>query len=105
MRIYHSNPKHEGAGQLGRKGTRLDLSPAQAAQLLNDPTHCLPVEGKRQLVGARLGRIYVFQEDAAGGYHAYPATGNEVFTKFPTVALRIAALLGTDIKRLSRMRE
>ena len=29
------------------------------------------------------GKIYVFQEDGTGGYHAYPATGNEVYTKFP----------------------
>ncbi len=51
------------------------------------------------------GRIYVFQDDGTDGYHAYPATGNEVFTKFPAIAPLIANTLGTDIKRLSRLRE
>jgi len=105
MRTYNPNPKHEGPGALGRKGTRLDLSSVEAAQLLNDPVHCLEVPGKRQLVGVKNGRIYVFQDDGAGGYHAYPSTGNEICTKFSTVAPRIAALLGTDMKRLSRMQE
>ena len=103
MRKYNPNPKHETPGVQGRKGTRLDLSPADAARLLNDPVHCLQVPGKRQLVGVRNGKIYIFQEDGTGGYHAYPATGNEVFTKYSSVASRVAALLGTDIKRLSRM--
>ncbi len=71
--------------------------------MLNDPLHCLEVPGKRQLVGVLNGKIYVFQDDGTGGYHAYPATGNEVYTKFPTVASRIAALLGMDIKRFSRL--
>jgi hypothetical protein len=103
MRVYNPNPKHEGAGMPGRKGTRLDLSQTEAAALLNDPVSCLEVPGKRQLVAVRNGRIYVFQEDGTGGYHAYPTTGNEVFTKYSAVAQRVAALLGTDIKRLSRM--
>ena len=103
MRRYNPNPKHEVPGAPGRRGTKLDLTPAEASLLLNDPLHCLEVPGKRQLVGVRNGRIYVFQDDGTGGYHAYPATGNEVFTKFPAIAPRIATLLGTDIKRLSRL--
>ncbi len=103
MRKYNPNPKHEVPGAPGRRGTRLDLTPAEASSLLNDPFHCLEVPGKRQLVAVRDGRIYVFQDDGTGGYHAYPATGNEVCTKFPAIAPRIAALLGTDIKRLSRL--
>ncbi len=103
MRRYNPNPKHEVPGAPGRRGTKLDLSVIEASSLLNDPLRCLEVPGKRQLVGVRGGKLYVFQDDGAGGYHAYPATGNEVFTKFPAVAPRVAALLGTDIKRLSRM--
>lgn len=105
MRKYNPNPKHEGPGARGRKGSRLDLSPAEAAQLLNDSVHCLEIPGKRQLVGVKNGKIYVFQDDGAGAYHAYPVTGNEVYTKFIAVAPRIAAVLGTDIQRLSRMHE
>lgn len=105
MRKYNPNPKHEMPGNRGRKGTRLDLSVPEASRLLNDPIQCVEVPGKRQLVGVREGKLYVFQDDGAGGYHAYPATGNEVYTKYPTIASRIAALLNTDIKRLSRMRE
>jgi hypothetical protein len=103
MRKYNPNPKHESAGTGGRKGTRLDLNPAEASQLLNDPINCLEVPGKRQLVGVRGGKIYVFQDDGVGGYHAYPATGNEVYTKYSAIASRIAGLLGTNVQRLSRM--
>jgi filamentous hemagglutinin len=105
MRKYNPNPKHEAPGALGRKGTRLDLSPIEASLLLNDPLHCVEVPEKRQLVGVKNGKIYVFQGNEADGYHAYPVTGNEVYTKYPAVARRIADLLGTDIQRLSRMRE
>jgi hypothetical protein len=105
MRKYNPNPKHESPGAPGRRGTRLDLSPPEASLLLNDPFHCVEVPDKRQLVGVKNGKIYVFQHDGADGYHAYPATGNEVYTKYPEIANRIATLLGTDIKRLSRMHE
>ncbi|HEV3342114.1 MAG TPA: hypothetical protein VG125_17235 [Pirellulales bacterium] len=105
MRIYHPNPKHELSGRPGRKGTKLDLSVMEASVLLNDPVHCLEVPEKRQLVAVKNGKIYVFQDDEVGGYHAYPATGNEVCAKYPAVARRIAELLGTDVKRLSRMQE
>ena len=105
MRKYNPNPKHEGPGARGRKGTRLDLSPTEASQLLNDPIRCFEVPGKRQLVAVKDDKIYVFQDDGAGGYHAYPTTGNEVCTKYPAVAQRVASLLGTDVKRLSRMQE
>src|ERR1700738_2597966 len=105
MRRYNPNPKHEVPGAPGRRGTKLDLSPGEASILLNDPIHCIEVPGRRQLVGVRNGRIYVFQDDGTDGYHAYPATGNEVYTKFPAIAPRIANLLGMDIKRFSRLRD
>ncbi len=105
MRKYSSNPKHELPGTRGRKGTRLDLLPVEASELLNDPIHCLEVPGKRQLVGVRNGKVYVFQDDGAGAYHAYPSTGNEVYTKYSAIARPIADLLGVDVQRLSRMNE
>ena len=98
-------PNDEVAWTQGRKGTKLDLSALEAERLLNDPLHCFEVPGKRQLVGVLNGRIYVFQDDGTGGYHAYPATGNEVYTKFPAIAPRIASLLGMDIKRFSRLQD
>jgi len=104
-RLYNPNPKHELPTAPGRKGTRLDLTPDDAYQLLNDPKLCLEVAGKKQFVAVKDGKIYVFQPDNAGGFHAYPSTGNEVFTKYPSVAPKVAELLGTDIKRLSRMSE
>ena len=105
MRKYNPNPKHEVGGARGRKGTRLDLSPIEAAQLLNDPIHCIEVPGKRQFVAVKNRKIYVFQFDGTDGYHAYPVTGNEVCQKYSAIATRVAALLGTDYKRLSRMNE
>jgi hypothetical protein len=103
MRKYNPNPKHESPGAPGRRGTRLDISAQEAERLLNDAAHCIEVPGKRQCVGVRNGRIYAFQQDPAGGYHAYPVSGNEVYTKFPAVAPWIAGLLGIDVKRLSRL--
>lgn len=103
MRKYAPHPKHEQPGTLGRKGTRLDLSPTEAKLLLNDAAHCIAVPGKRQFVGVKNGKIYVFQSDGVDAYHAYPVAGNEVYTKYPAIAARIAALLGIDVKRLSRM--
>ena len=105
MRKYNPNPKHETPGTPGRKGTKLDLNPLQAERLLNDPLHCFEVPGKRQLIGVLNGRIYVFQDDGTGGYHAYPATGNEIFSKFTALAPRIAILLGINVKRLSRLHD
>lgn len=105
MRRYNPNPKHEMPWAPGRRGTKLDLTISEASFLLNDPKCCLEVPGKRQLVAVRNGRIYIFQEDGTGGYHAYPATGNEICAKYPAIASRIAALLGMGIKQLSRLGE
>ena len=74
MRKYNSHPKHEQAGSLGRKGTQLDLSADEASLLLNDNEWCVKVANKRQYVGVTKGNIYVFQDDATGGYHAYPVS-------------------------------
>ena len=102
-RKYSSNPKHEKPGAGGRKGSPLDLTPLEAEELLNDAKNCLQIPGKRQFVGVKNGKIYAFQDDGAGGFHAYLISGNEVFTKYSKIAKDIAQLLGTDIKRLSRM--
>ena len=104
VRKYNPNPKHEKPGAGGRKGSKLDLSSREAEKLLNDRAHCFQVPGKRQLVAVKGNKIYVFQEDGTDGYHAYPVTGNEVCRKYSAVARKIAELLGTDVKRLSRMR-
>jgi hypothetical protein len=102
-RMYNPNPKHELAGVTGVKRSRLDLTSDQAYELLNDASRCLEVPGKKQFVAVKDRKIYVFQPDGVGGFHAYPSTGNEIATKYPTVANRIAGMLGVDFKRLSRM--
>ena len=102
-RMYNPNPKHEMAGARGVKRSRLDLSSDEAYELLNDALRCLEVPGKKQFVAVKNQKIYVFQPDGVGGFHAYPSTGNEVASNYPTVANRIAAMLGVDFKRLSRM--
>lgn len=102
-RMYNPNPKHELAGARGVKGSRLDLPADDAYQLLNDAAKCLEVPGKKQFVAVKDGKIYAFQPDGVGGFHAYPTTGKEVAEKYPGVAGQIAAMLGVDFKRLSRM--
>ena len=77
MRTYNPNPKHEGPGARGRKGTRLDLSPTEATQLLNDPIHCLEVPDKRQLVGV-----------------SAPPMAILAYIPFFTVPLTVAATIG-----------
>jgi hypothetical protein len=89
-------------GARGLKGSELDLSADEAYQLLNDATRCVEVLGKKQFVAVRNGKVYVFQP-GDGGYHAYLSTGKEVADKYPTEAGRVAAMLGVDFKRLSRM--
>lgn len=102
-RMYNPNPKHELAGARGVKGTKLDLSADQAYELLNDASRCFDVPGKKQFVAVRNGKIYIFQPDGAGGFHAYPSTGKEIAANFSSVASRVAGQLGVDFKRLSRM--
>jgi len=102
-RMYNPNPKHELPGLRGVKGSRLDLTPDEAYELLNDAMRCLDVPGKKQFVAVKDRKIYVYQPDGVGGFHAYPSKGNEIASNYPTVAGRIAAMLGVDFKRLSRM--
>ena len=61
------------------------------------------VNGKTLALANVDGKIYAFQPDGVGGFHAYPTTGKEVAEKYPGVASQIAAMLGVDFKRLSRM--
>jgi hypothetical protein len=105
MRRYNPNAKHELPGASGRKGTRLDLTAIEAVALLNHPLNCVEVIGKRQFIGVQNGRIYAFQDDNTGGYHAYPITGNELCADFPSVSRQVAQLLDTTVKRLSRQRD
>jgi hypothetical protein len=105
MRKYNPSPKHEKPWERGRKGSKLDLSVAEATQLLNDSLHCVEVPGKRQYVAVKGEAIYVFQDDGAGAYHAYPVTGREVCANYSSVARQIAAMLDTGVKQLSRREE
>jgi hypothetical protein len=104
-RFYNPNPKHELPTAPGRRGTKLDLSSDEAYQLLNDPKRCIEVPDKKQFVAVNDGKLYVFQPDNTGAFHAYPSTGNEVYTKYPSIASEVARQLGIDVKRLSRLAE
>jgi hypothetical protein len=105
MRKYNPNPKHEMPWTPGCKGSKLDLSVAEATLLLNDPLHCVEVPGKRQLVAVKGNSIYVFQDDGTGGYHAYPITGQEVCANYPSIARQMAGMLRIGFKQLSRRDE
>jgi len=102
-RAYHPNPKHELGGARGVKGTRLDLTADEAYELLNDSRRCLEVPGAKQLVAVSKGKIYVFQPDGVGGFHAYPSSGKEIADKYSTIAPKVAIMLNVSFKRLSRM--
>ena len=102
-RMYNPNPKHELPGARGVKGAKLDLSPDEAYQLLNDATKCFEIPGKKQFVAVPNKKIYAFQPDGTGGFHAYPITGKEVAEKYHAAAAHVGRLLGVDFKRLSRM--
>ena len=103
---YTGNPKHGDAGVPGSargvRDTRNTLSPQESEALANDRNNCIVVPGKRQLVGVKNGTIYVFQHDNFAGYHAYPVSGKELCSRFPSVQGWVAEKLGTDHKRLSR---
>jgi len=102
-RKYNPNPKHEAPWAGGRKGTKLDLTPGEAEDLLNNPKACMQVPNKRQVIGVKDGRIYAFRDDAAGGFHAYPISGQEVTKQFSDVQQWVASQLKTDVKRLARI--
>ena len=65
---YDPTPKHAAGGW----GTPMDLSDADAQQLLNTST---PI-GK-QRYGYTGGQLYEFQPDNAGAWHGYSIPGNE----------------------------
>ena len=103
MLKYNPNPKHEGIVLKGAKSAaEMDLPPDEAKALLNDSENCFPVPAKRQLVAVKNKKIYVFQNDG-DGYHGYIISGMECCKKYTSVAGKIAALLGVNFKRLSRM--
>jgi filamentous hemagglutinin len=104
MRIYNPNPKHEGPVIRGGKDAApMDLTLNEAFLLLNHTTDCRQVPGKRQYIGIKENKIYIFQDDNAGGYHGYRISGNEVVRNFTALASWVAMKLGVNIKRLSRM--
>ena len=103
MRRYNPNPKHEYAWIQGVKDSYLDLTSAEAETLLNDDSKCVPVPGKPHFIGVDKGKIYVFRADGVGGYHAYEITGNAVYMNFASVKEEVAAMMGVNVKKLSRM--
>jgi hypothetical protein len=103
-RKYVAHSKHGGAGGArGVKGSPMDLSDGDAQTLLNDAAHCFEEPGKRQFVGAKSGKFYVYQDDNAGGFHGYRVSGAELCAKYPKAAKRIGELLKVDFKRLQKM--
>ena len=105
MALKYNPGRHENPGQhSGPSGTHLDITAQEAEALLNDRVNCFQVPSKRQYVGVRNTKIYVFQDDNAGGFHGYPSTGADVCSKYTGVAPKIAHLLGVSFQRLSRMR-
>ncbi len=104
MRIYVPHSKHGGAGGArGVKGSPMDLSDAEAQALLNDGSRCFEEPGKRQFVGVKNNKLYVYQDDNAGGYHGYRISGQECCAKYVKAATKIAAVLKVDFKRLQKL--
>jgi filamentous hemagglutinin len=103
-RLYTPHSKHTGpGGARGIKGSPMDLSDADAHSLLNDPSHCFEEPGKRQFIATKNGKLYVYQDDNAGGFHGYRISGNECAAKYPKAAAKIAELLKIDFKRLQKL--
>jgi filamentous hemagglutinin len=104
MRTYVPHSKHGGSpGARGVRGSPMDLSDADAQALLNDSSKCFEEPGKKQYIGTRGGKFYVYQPDNVGGYHGYRVSGTEVAAKFPKAAALLAKVLNVDFKRLAKM--
>ena len=87
----------------------MNLPQPEAEKLLNDPSKCAEVLVNKQRIAVQAGKIYAFQPDQSvnqpssiESYHGYMISGNEVYTKYPSVSHFIANLLGVSIKVLSR---
>lgn len=93
----------------------LELQPAMAklkAALDKVPVGNLPASAQAEISRIKVDidgfvkrRLYNPnpKHELASGFHAYPSTGNEIASSYPSVANRIAGMLGVEFKRLSRM--
>ncbi len=75
-RQYAPIPKHSGGPTRGRHGTVMNLSFAEALQVLRAATydHGAETAGKPpSLWGYCQGKVYRFMWDGAGAWHGYPA--------------------------------
>lgn len=72
-RHYQASPKHRKRGELGKKGTEMDLSDEEGQLALNEGiTH------GRQIYSYFKGKFYEFQSDNAGTFHGYPISEEKV---------------------------
>ena len=93
---YVPSPKHD---TLHGWGTPMDLSDSQGQELLNNST----LVGK-QRYGLAGGKIYEFQPDNAGGWHAYPIPGNEAPPSFLRGLRDRGEISNADYSRMLRGR-
>ncbi len=99
-RKYEFNAKHaSGRGNI----SKMDLSDAEAQQLLNSTT-CFPAKSNAWIGVLDRRRIFAFRMHSPNTYHGYPISGNEVCSSFPEVQSAVAQAMGVNAKRLSRMR-
>ena len=99
-RKYEFNAKHASArGNI----SKMDLSDAEAQQLLNSAT-CFTAKSNALIGVLNRRRIYAFRMHNPNTYHGYPISGNEVCSSFPEVQSAVAQSMGVNAKRLARMR-
>ncbi|MEL0588357.1 MULTISPECIES: hypothetical protein [Planktothrix] len=74
---YIPSPKHRKQGERGVKGTLMDLSDAEAQEVLNESYRNNWLYGKK-FYGYKNGKFYEFQPDNVDGYHGYPIERDDV---------------------------
>ncbi|WRH65628.1 MAG: hypothetical protein RSE13_17585 [Planktothrix sp. GU0601_MAG3] len=74
---YDPSPKHRQQGEIGIKGTLMDLSDIEAQEVLDESYINDWFEGKKYY-GYKNGNFYEFQPDNVGGYHGYPVKSDKV---------------------------
>lgn len=86
-RQYHHYAKHTGAASSGRAGTKMDLTPAEATDVLRKAEFSEKAASNTvpSLWGYKDGKIYRFMRDATERWHGYPtveAPPTEVLRKW-----------------------
>jgi hypothetical protein len=95
---YEASDKHKPHGW----GSPMDLSDEEAEELLNSKT-TVWINHRALVAVYKRKRIYVFRSSGRT-FHGYRVTGAEVHRHLPEVQEQVAELLGTTVKRLSRLR-